>query len=99
MLEAVARRKVRFARVLEGVPRQPREDLVTSAIFGNLRLLDHPGAAIDALLGGPPSGLRSWANAEAIDINLELWKRCPDGSEPDVVLTDNRSDMTLVEVK
>jgi hypothetical protein len=108
MMEAVARRKAnwlfdaRSEKVFFG-KRRPQEDMVTSAIFGSIRLMSPQDrrAAIKILLGtecfeaaGFPVG---------VDIDISLWRRIRGLKgrrhvEPDVLLSCQRMTL-IVEVK
>ena len=99
MLEAVGRRKARMERLTGGGGREPREDMVTSALFGPLMMLRRSGRGLGAMLG-----IGRLEAAEVIDI--ALWPRFgADRAEPDVVLnvrfpnSDRPSLRVLVEVK
>lgn len=99
MLEAVARGKTKPDRLTGGFGRQPREDVITSAIFGPLRLISDPWLALDALLGRPQPE-QAWTGASSLSI--DLWRRFGT-QEPDVILTASFPDRAplrvLVEVK
>lgn len=111
MFEAVARKKANWlfavSRGAEGalVKRRPQEDLITSSVFGSIRLLPLPDrhAALRLLLGpGYPWGDNG--NSEQ-EIEIELWKKLPltgvEGrkfSEPDVLLSCGGRTI-IVEVK
>lgn len=53
MFDAVIAHKARMEMVIDGLGKQPREDLVTSSLFGSLRFLTPSGqeTAIEALVG------------------------------------------------
>lgn len=97
VLAAVTRGKA--ASFLSGTgTRVPREDLVTSAIFGPLHYLPEPGRALDALLGPSPGG-SPWTSATSL--RIDFWPRFK-GGEPDVVIearADRLLARILVEVK
>ena len=97
MLHAINARKARLERVIDGVGKQPREDLITSALFGTIQFLSPPARrlALQALLGGELGG----------DAEIYLWpylKHSGENAEPDVVLrvnTDKGLGYWIVEVK
>lgn len=97
VLAAVARGKA--SSFLSGTgTRMPREDLITSAIFGPLPYLPDPARALDALLGAPSDG-SLWAGATSL--RMDFWPRIM-GNEPDIVIearTDRLLARVLVEVK
>lgn len=111
MLKAVAQKKAhwlfdRTGRREPGLPRRPQEDLVTSAIFGNLDLLDDAAkwAVLPVLLGEKIYNVISPSRGAPIEI--DLWPRgLRDGKarvEPDVVLRVGHPDdrrVVVVEVK
>lgn len=97
MFDAVISRKARLDRIIDGVGKQPREDLITSSLFGTLRYLtpDARARALQVLTGGEISG----------DTKIFLWPRLGLGNlrtEPDVVIVyDDGHGLThwIVEVK
>jgi hypothetical protein len=111
MFEAVARKKANWlfaaSRSAEGafVKRRPQEDLITSAVFGSIRLLpvQDRHAALRLVLGpGYPWDCEGKWDQE---IEIELWKQLDlngvEGrkfSEPDVLLSC-ADQMIIVEVK
>lgn len=97
MFDAVIAKKAKMEKILHDAKRNPREDLVTSSLFGMLRLLTPAArqAALSALCGHPlPS-----------DANIYLWPFFvgkDKNSEPDVVLEfmeNGRPAFWIVEVK
>ncbi|WP_226628150.1 hypothetical protein [Alloyangia pacifica] len=97
MFDAVIAKKARMDKILHGAKRNPREDLVTSSLFGMLRLLTPEArqAALSVLCDCPmPS-----------DAKIYLWPFFVgknENSEPDVVLEftkDGRRAFWIVEVK
>jgi len=108
MMEAVGRRKAHWLfgagseRTFSG-KRRPQEDMVTSAVFGSIRLmsLEDRRKAIKVLLGGDAFEASNFA--QGYDINTILWPRL-DGLEdrqhvePDVLLK-SVDITTIVEVK
>lgn len=97
MFDAVVAKKARMERILDGAKRNPREDLVTSSLFGMLRLLtpESRQAALSVLCDHPlPS-----------DAKIYLWPFFvgeSENSEPDVVLEfmkDGQRAFWIVEVK
>lgn len=93
MLHAINAKKATLARIIQGVGRQPREDLVTSALFGSIEFLplvtQHEAAG--ALLGKslPPGSV------------IQLWPVFRGGSfrvEPDVIILSG-NDLHVIEVK
>lgn len=97
MLDAVISGKARMDVIIDGVGKQPREDLVTSSLFGSLRFLtfESRNRAIEALTGEKPGG--------EVDIYLWPYLRCDgENAEPDVVLgirDGERIEYWIVEVK
>lgn len=81
MFDAVIAKKAKMEKILHGAKRNPREDLVTSSLFGMLRLLtpDARQVALSVLCDHPlPS-----------DAKIYLWPFFVgkgESSEPDVVL-------------
>lgn len=97
MFDAVIAKKARMAKILHGAKRNPREDLVTSSLFGVLPFLTPAArqAALSVLCDHPlPS-----------DAKIHLWPFFVgngENSEPDVVLEFTREGRTaywIVEVK
>ncbi|WP_157020540.1 hypothetical protein [Paracoccus sp. 228] len=95
MLHALNNKKARLDRVIKGVAKQPREDLITSTVFGALDFMDvrSRAAALKALLQ-----LELSSTARMI-----LWPRFyREGQrqrvEPDVVICDGQ-DCHIIEVK
>lgn len=97
MFDAVIAKKARMEKILHDAKRNPREDLVTSSLFGVLRLLSPEArqAALSVLCDHPlPS-----------DAKIYLWPFFVgkgESSEPDVVLEfikDGRRAYWIVEVK
>lgn len=93
MLHAINAKKATLARIIHGVGRQPREDLVTSALFGSIEFLplEVQHEAAGALLGKPllPASV------------IQLWPVFRSGSsrvEPDVIILSG-NDLHLIEVK
>ena len=94
MFDAVVARKARMEMVIDGLGKQPREDLVTSALFGTLRFLTSTGQqrAIEALLGVALAG----------PVEIFLWpylRGRGENSEPDVVIRSVDGSYWIVEVK
>lgn len=108
MMEAVGRRKAHWLfgagseKTFSG-KRRPQEDMVTSAVFGSIRLmsLEDRRKAIEVLLGRDAFETSNFARGH--DINTVLWPRL-DGLkdrrhvEPDVLL-NSAGRTTIVEVK
>jgi hypothetical protein len=97
MFDAVIAKKAKMEKILHGAKRNPREDLITSSLFGMLRLLtpDARQAGLSVLCNYPlPS-----------DAKIYLWPffvGSGENSEPDVVLefmTDGARAYWIVEVK
>ena len=108
MMEAVARRKAHWLfragsdKTFSG-KRRPQEDMVTSAVFGSIRLMspeDRRGA-VEVLLGSNAFEAAEFTNVQ--DIEVELWPRITVESgrrhvEPDVLLKA-AGKTVIVEVK
>ncbi|WP_282096702.1 hypothetical protein [Epibacterium ulvae] len=97
MFDAVVARKARLISIIDGVGKQPREDLITSTLFGTLRFL-LPEARAKAL--------RVICDNEFVgDVQIHLWpffRGNGKSAEPDVVLEFNREGQRaywIVEVK
>nr|WP_013496754.1 hypothetical protein [Paracoccus aminophilus]ADF47143.1 hypothetical protein [Paracoccus aminophilus JCM 7686] len=97
MFDAVIAKKAKMEKILHDAKRNPREDLVTSSLFGVLRLLSPNArqAALSVLCDHPlPS-----------DANIYLWPFFVgqgESAEPDVVLEfvkDGQLSFWIVEVK
>lgn len=97
MFDAVIAKKAKMGKILPGAKRNPREDLVTSSLFGMLRLLrpDARRAALSVLCDHPlPS-----------DAKIHLWPFFVgkgENSEPDVLLEfmeNGQLAFWIVEVK
>lgn len=108
MMEAVARRKAHWLfgagseKNFSG-KRRPQEDMVTSAVFGSIRLMSPEDrfTAIEVLLGR--DAFEATGFAKDHDIKIELWPRLagPKGRrhvEPDVLL-EAAGKTTIIEVK
>lgn len=108
MMEAVARRKARWLfcagsdKNFAG-KRRPQEDMVTSAVFGSIRLMSPEDRfrAVELLLGREAFDATGFIRDH--DIEIELWPRLagPNGRqhvEPDVLLKA-ASKTVIVEVK
>lgn len=97
MFDAVIAKKARMEKILHDAKRNPREDLVTSSLFGMLRLLT-PAARQAALSVLCDHTLPS-------DANIYLWPFFVgkgENSEPDIVLEfieNGRRAFWIVEVK
>lgn len=97
MFDAVIAKKATMAKILHDAKRHPREDLVTSSLFGTLRLLTPEArrSALSVLCG----------QKFAVDGNIYLWPffvSTEYSSEPDVVLeffVDGQRHYWIVEVK
>ncbi|GLS81056.1 hypothetical protein [Paracoccus marinus] len=97
MLHAINAKKARLDRVIDGIGKQPRENLITSALFGTIEFLSAPAQklALRALIG-----LELPGNAE-----IFLWpylRHLKENAEPDVVLrvsTERGPVYWVVEVK
>lgn len=93
MLHALNNKKARLDRIIKGVAKQPREDLITSTLFGSLEFMTDVSRAeaLKALLGlelGPAS-------------RMTMWPKFYHGSqrvEPDLVIVDGQ-ECHIVEVK
>ena len=85
MLHALNNKKARLDRIIKGVAKQPREDLITSTLFGSLEFMTDVSRAeaLKALLGlelGPAS-------------RMTMWPKFYHGSqrvEPDLVIVDGQ---------
>jgi len=83
--------------IIYGAGKQPREDLVTSTLFGSMRFLSSESRrlAIEKLTGKKPEG----------EVDIYLWpylRRVGENAEPDVVLRikdGERFEYWIVEVK
>lgn len=108
MMEAVGRRKAHWLfragseKAFSG-KRRPQEDMVTSAVFGSIRLMSPQDRrkAIEVLLGRNAFETSNFARDH--DINTVLWPRLegPEDCrhvEPDVLL-NSAGRTTIVEVK
>ncbi|MGR3271719.1 hypothetical protein [Thalassococcus profundi] len=100
MFDAVVARKARMGMVIDGLGKQPREDLVTSALFGAIRFLTPKGQvkAINALLGIDSPFVQEVSNP----IEIYLWpylRGKGENSEPDVVIRFSDGSYWIVEVK
>ena len=94
MFDAIIARKARLEKIIEGAGKQPREDLITSAIFGTLRLLTPLSRSV-ALRCLADDG---WDG----DCDVYLWPFIRTGdeqAEPDVVLRRADGQFWIVEVK
>ncbi|WP_282078029.1 hypothetical protein [Epibacterium ulvae] len=97
MFDAIVARKARLNSVIDGAGKQPREDLVTSALFGPLKFLlpDARAKALQVLCG----------YEFGADVQISLWpffKSDSESAEPDVVLeftNSGRRNYWIVEVK
>ncbi len=94
MFDAVIAHKARMDMVIDGLGKQPREDLVTSTLFGTLRFLTAKGRqrAIEALVGATISA----------PLEIYLWpylRGKGENSEPDVVIRSEDDSYWIVEVK
>lgn len=94
MFDAVIAHKARMEMVIDGLGKQPREDLVTSSLFGSLRFLTPSGqeTAIEALVGIKIAG----------PVEIYLWpflRGDGENSEPDVVIRCAAGSYWIVEVK
>lgn len=93
MLHALNNKKARLDRIIKGVAKQPREDLITSTLFGSLDFMSDASRAeaLRALLGldlGPVSKMTLWP----------MFYRGSQRVEPDLVIFDGQ-DCHIVEVK
>lgn len=108
MMEAVARRKAHWLfgagseKSFSG-RRRPQEDMVTSAVFGSIRLMSPEDRfrAIELLLGR--DAFEATGFAKDHDIEIELWPRLPGPKgrrhvEPDVLLKA-AGTTAIIEVK
>ena len=96
MLEAIAGGKASMTRLMGRPGRQPREDMVTSALFGPLRMMTprDRARALSALLGVPLS--------DATTVEVKLWWPKGRGRQTDVLIQATRGGdavRVLVEVK
>ena len=97
MFDAVVAGKARLDVVIDGVGKQPREDLITSALFGTIRFLSpvSRSIALEALIGAKLEGV--------VDVHLWPYLRGDgENAEPDVVLKIDRGrglEYWVVEVK
>ena len=96
MLEAIARGKASIARLMGRPGRQPREDMVTSALFGPLRMMTPPdrARALSVLLGVPLG--------DATTVEVKLWWPPGRGRQADVLIEAKSTGdpiRVLVEVK
>ncbi|ATQ55997.1 hypothetical protein [Paracoccus yeei] len=93
MLHALNNKKARLDRIIKGVAKQPREDLITSTLFGSLEFMTDVSRAeaLKALLGlelGPASRMTMWPK----------FNRGSQRVEPDLVIVDGQ-ECHIVEVK
>jgi hypothetical protein len=93
MFDAIAAKKARLDVIIEGKGKQPREDLITSQLFGTVRFLSSSAQklALETLVGAKLEG----------DATIHLWPKFG-RIEPDVVLELTRGIDTrywIVEVK
>ena len=110
MMEAIAKRKAGWLFDASGHEnfsgkRRPQEDMVTSAVFGTIRLLPKQDCrdALDLLIG---KACRDAAGFDAgADVEIELWRKLRlkgvndrKSAEPDVLLTCGDKTV-IVEVK
>lgn len=97
MLHAINSRKARLEKIIDGVGKQPREDLITSALFGTIEFLSPPsrGVALGALTG--------WHPLESQKIHFwPFFQLEAERAEPDIVLAARNGDgwdYWIVEVK
>lgn len=94
MFDAVVARKARMRKIIDGSGKQPREDLVTSSLFGTIRFLTPEGQkkALEALVGTTICG----------PAEIYLWPYLRgegEISEPDVVIKSGDGAYWIVEVK
>ncbi|GBQ25575.1 hypothetical protein AA0472_1800 [Acetobacter estunensis NRIC 0472] len=97
MFCAVISRKARLDRLIDGCNKQPREDIITSSLFGSIEFLTKSERvlALNVLTGHEFSK----------DVNVFLWPYFRNGKErcePDIVLRDiveGHSVYWIVEVK
>lgn len=97
MFDAVVAHKAQLSSIIDGVGKQPREDLITSALFGTLRFLTPQARtlALQELCDHPFEG----------DVRIYLWPYFQgegENAEPDVVLEGTiggRQVYWIVEVK
>lgn len=96
MFDAVTRKKARLESIIDGLGKQPREDLITSQLFGTVRFLEPTARtrALETLVGHPLSG----------EAGIHLWPRFGPGrgTEPDVVIALKQGEIVkywIVEVK
>jgi len=97
MFDAIVARKARLNSVIYGAGKQPREDLITSALFGTLKFLlpEARAKALQVLCGCEFEG----------DVQIYLWpffKSDSESAEPDVVLEftiEERRVYWIIEVK
>lgn len=108
MMEAVARRKASWLfgagsdKSFSG-KRRPQEDMVTSAVFGSIRLMSPEDRyrAVEVLLGSDACSAAAFV--KNVDIEVDLWPRLPGLNgrrhvEPDVLLKATGRNV-IVEVK
>lgn len=93
MLHALNNKKARLDRIIKGAAKQPREDLITSTLFGSLDFMHDASRAeaLRALLGldlGPAIKMTLWP----------MFYRVSQRVEPDLVIIDGQ-DCHIVEVK
>ncbi|MFV0369606.1 MAG: hypothetical protein ACK5KM_14225 [Hyphomicrobiaceae bacterium] len=96
MFDAITQKKASLKTVIDGLGKQPREDLITSQLFGTIRFLEHAARkqALEILTGHPLSG----------EADIHLWPRFGPGrgTEPDVVITLKQGEIVkywIIEVK
>tara|TARA_R100001369_G_scaffold17816_1_gene33225 strand:+ start:652 stop:1377 length:726 start_codon:yes stop_codon:yes gene_type:complete len=107
MMEATARKKAHWLfgagseKTFSG-KRRPQEDMVTSAVFGSIRLMapEDRCKAIEMLLG--PACWSATGFAGNRDVEIDLWPQNyrigRNGPEPDVILKA-KDNTVIVEVK
>lgn len=93
MLHALNNKKARLDRLIKGASKQPREDLITSTLFGPLDFMPRESR---------PKALRALLGLELGDASkMVLWPRFYRGSrrvEPDILIIDDQH-WHIVEVK
>ncbi|WP_339107030.1 hypothetical protein [Thioclava sp. GXIMD4216] len=93
MFDAVVAKKAKMAAIIDGAGKQPREDLITSSLFGTLRFLSKSAQtkAMQALVGP--------MIPEHSSIFLWPYLSGAKNAEPDVVISLEDGSFWIVEVK
>lgn len=93
MLQAIVKNKARYF-LFKGFDKRPTEDIVTDCVFGGLRYLQPDDAGrVLSWLAPDRSALR-----DARVVSVDLWKRAPDGCEPDALLKCVMADGSILTI-